>query len=67
MRYLRNARMERVREELLRGETVETITEIALRWGFSEPGRFSVAYRERFGERPSETRRRRRGAAGTAK
>lgn len=32
-----------------------SVTDIALKWGFSHLGRFSIAYRELFGERPSET------------
>lgn len=59
MRYLRDARMAKVREELLRAGGDESVTEIALRWGFTHLGRFSVEYRKRFGESPSATRRRR--------
>ena len=58
MRYLRNARYQRVREALSRAEPEERITEIAARWGFSHMGRFSVEYRRRFGESPSATLRR---------
>jgi AraC-like DNA-binding protein len=36
----------------------ETITEVAMRHGFPELGRFSVAYRALFGESPSATLRR---------
>jgi AraC-like DNA-binding protein len=60
MRYLRSARYERVREALGRAEPEESVTEIALRWGFTHMGRFSVEYRRRFGESPSETLGRRR-------
>jgi AraC-like DNA-binding protein len=35
-----------------------TVTEIALRYGFSELGRFAVEYRKMFGLSPSETLRR---------
>ena len=55
MRYLRTARYQRVRDALSRAEPEERITEIAARWGFSHMGRFSVDYRRRFGETPSET------------
>lgn len=58
MRYLRTARYEKVREALCRSEPEESITEIAARWGFSHLSRFSVEYRRRFGERPSQTLRR---------
>jgi AraC-like DNA-binding protein len=60
MRYLRTARYQRVRDALNRAEPEERITEIAARWGFSHMGRFSVDYRRRFGETPSETLRRAR-------
>jgi AraC-like DNA-binding protein len=56
--YLRTARYEKVREALCRSEPEESITEIAARWGFSHLSRFSVEYRRRFGERPSQTLRR---------
>lgn len=58
MRYLRNARFEKARDALRRAQPDESITEIALAWGFVHMGRFSVEYRQRFGERPSETLRR---------
>ena len=41
--------------------TAATVTGVALRCGFVELGRFSVQYRQRFGERPSETLCRVRG------
>jgi len=31
------------------------VTEIATQWGFTHMGRFSIEYRLRFGESPSET------------
>jgi transcriptional regulator GlxA family with amidase domain len=34
------------------------LTHIAARWGFEHMGRFAQGYRELFGERPSETIRR---------
>jgi len=58
MRYLQDARFARVREELLRGKSDESVTRIALKWGFRHMGRFAVGYRDRFGETPSQTRRR---------
>jgi len=55
MRYLRNVRFERARETLRRAELGRSVTEIAAQWGFTHMGRFSVEYRLRFGESPSET------------
>jgi hypothetical protein len=60
VRYLRSARYVRVREALSRAEPEQSVTEIALRWGFTHMGGFSVEYRKRFGESPSETLRRRK-------
>jgi transcriptional regulator GlxA family with amidase domain len=59
MRYLCNARFEKVREALARAQPEECVTTIAMNWGFSHLGRFSVEYRRRFGERPSDTLERR--------
>jgi transcriptional regulator GlxA family with amidase domain len=59
MAYLRRVRLQKVREELLR-DSADGVTDIATRWGFEHLGRFAGAYRRRYGETPSETRRRRR-------
>lgn len=56
--YLREARLRRARSDLQRPGADTTVTEIALRWGFSHLGRFSAQYRAAFGESPSETLRR---------
>jgi len=59
MRYLTFRRMHLARRALLRTDHSETtVTCIATDHGFWELGRFSVAYRAMFGERPSETLRR---------
>ncbi len=56
--YLRERRLDRVREDLLAGSPVETtVAEVAYRWGFSHLGRFAAAYRQQFGENPSDTLR----------
>ena len=59
MSYLRDARLDRVRAELadLPNSAGVKVTDVALRWGFSHLGRFSAAYRDRFGESPSQTLR----------
>jgi AraC-like DNA-binding protein len=57
MRYLRNHRLQRVRDELL-SESAGQVSEIASRWGFAHLGRFAAEYRRRFGECPSVTRAR---------
>jgi transcriptional regulator GlxA family with amidase domain len=58
MRYLRDARLAKVRDSLIRADSGERITQIAMTWGFSHLGRFAVDYRALFGESPSETHRR---------
>lgn len=57
MRYVRNRRLQRARDQLL-GAEPGSVSEIAVRWGFTHLGRFAVEYRRRFGESPSSTRAR---------
>ena len=60
MQYLSNARFRKAREALLRADGEGSVSEIAMHWGFSHLGRFSVEYQRRFGESPSATFKRRR-------
>ncbi|MFH8749128.1 AraC family transcriptional regulator [Streptomyces rimosus] len=56
MAYLRDVRLNRVRDELRRAGPGElSVGEVAYRWGFVHLGRFARSYRERFGETPSQT------------
>ncbi len=58
--YIRERRLDKVRAALMSavpGEGI-TVTEVAERWGFSHLGSFSVLYREKYGESPSQTLRR---------
>jgi AraC-like DNA-binding protein len=57
MRYARDARLRKVRQALLRADPEASVTDIALNAGFTHMGRFSVTYRRRFGESPSDTLR----------
>ncbi len=58
MNHLRRLRLDHVRAELQRSDRqVVRVTDVALRWGFLHQSRFAQQYRERFGERPSETLR----------
>ncbi|MCJ1714922.1 helix-turn-helix transcriptional regulator [Curtobacterium sp. VKM Ac-2922] len=59
-KYLRDLRLDGARRELEDGEA-SAVAEVARDWQFNHLGRFASAYGERFGERPSETLRRRRG------
>jgi AraC-like DNA-binding protein len=54
MRYVRDLRMQRARDELASGVDAH-VADCALRWGFAHAGRFSIEYRKRFGESPSAT------------
>jgi AraC-like DNA-binding protein len=54
MRYVRNVRLQRARDEL-REHRDEHVAKLAARWGFAHAGRFSIEYRRRFGESPSQT------------
>lgn len=57
--FLREVRLSQARRTLLSADpVVQSVTEIALRFGFGELGRFAVDYRTKFGESPSETLRR---------
>lgn len=53
--YLRELRLVGARNDLLRARRDETVTVVALRWRFSQLGRFARIYRLRFGETPSQT------------
>lgn len=57
--YMRQRKLERVHAEL-QVATARSVTEVALDHGFVHLGRFSEAYRKRFGELPSQTWRRQR-------
>jgi len=54
--YLKTVRLDAASRELTAGDNRETnVTDVALGNGFTHLGRFSVAYRTRFGESPHET------------
>lgn len=58
MAYLRRVRMERAHHDLRAGDPTETtVTDVALRWGFTHLGRFAADYRSSFGVHPSQTLR----------
>lgn len=60
--YLTRLRLHRVREELLAASHASTtVSKAALDWGFWHFGEFSRAYKDCFGELPSDTLRRRAG------
>ena len=56
LQYLHRRRLNFVHQELLNAEPDSTsVTKVAIRWGFSELGRFAVEYKRLFGESPSTT------------
>jgi AraC-like DNA-binding protein len=55
---LRNLGFERARRVLLRAAPDTRITDVALACGFPHCGRFSIEYRHRYGETPSQTLKR---------
>jgi len=57
-RYLLATRLNRVYRDLRNSSSQVPIRQMAARWGFWHMGRFATYYRETFGERPSDTRRR---------
>lgn len=64
--YLKELRLQTARTALLEQRDGDSVTQIALRCGFSHLSRFAVLYKARFGESPSSTLRavRRFSAAG---
>ncbi len=54
--YIRMSKLHAVRRELrCTPRDATTVSQVALKYGFTELGRFSVRYRQVFGESPSET------------
>jgi AraC family ethanolamine operon transcriptional activator len=62
-----HARLIGVRRALIERDGPVTVTDVAVRFGFFELGRFAATYRRAFGESPSDTLRasERRVATGT--
>jgi AraC family transcriptional regulator, ethanolamine operon transcriptional activator len=55
--YLKALRLNRVRQHLTGASHETTVTEVAIRWGFTHLSRFAADYRLMFGELPRETLR----------
>jgi AraC-like DNA-binding protein len=60
--WVRRMRLARARQMLARAEGEDSVTQIALANGFGQLGRFAAQYRQHFGELPSATLRRVKGA-----
>jgi AraC-like DNA-binding protein len=61
MKFLLTVRLNEAQRCLSDPDCKHSVTEVALRCGFTQLGRFSHLYREMFGELPSETTKRYRG------
>lgn len=60
MRYVMHCRLAAARECLRRGQPGELqLADLAYRYSFSQPSHFTTAYKQAFGELPSDTLRRR--------
>ncbi|WP_439380905.1 helix-turn-helix domain-containing protein [Amycolatopsis lexingtonensis] len=59
LEYLRRIRLARAHDDLVAADPGrgDTVTAIAIRWGFPHPGRFAVAYKREYGRPPSHTLR----------
>jgi transcriptional regulator GlxA family with amidase domain len=62
LQLLASIRLDAVRRDLMDADPTASVNDLALGAGFSHLGRFSLLYRERYGEHPSDTIRRARGA-----
>jgi len=55
IQLLRELRLDKIRLELSNPGIDTNVSEIAMNWGYTHLGRFAAAYRQRFGEAPSQT------------
>lgn len=55
--YFAKLRLNGARRELRRGSPNQSVTSVAMDWGFFHLGRFAIEYRSMFGESPVETLR----------
>lgn len=55
MQYLKRTRLHRIHEELRCAPPGTKVVDVMMRYGFMQGGQFAKAYRQMFGELPSET------------
>jgi AraC-like DNA-binding protein len=58
MQFLTQTRLHRIRQDLEQATISVKITDVMLRYGFLQGGKFAKEYRQLFGEKPSETLKR---------
>ena len=63
MAFLKATRLHHAQQKLQSAAVGTTVTGVALKCGFQNMGHFAVSYRKQFGEPPSETLNRAKGAA----
>ncbi|APG93605.1 AraC family transcriptional regulator (plasmid) [Sinorhizobium americanum] len=56
--YLMMLRLRAARQDLLDPDSNQSVRKVCLKWGFSHFGRFAIAYKATYGEKPSDTRKR---------
>jgi AraC-like DNA-binding protein len=59
-KFLQELRLEGVRRDIMAAKDRLMISDIAKKWGFTHMGRFSLLYRDAFGEMPSQSQQGRR-------
>jgi AraC-like DNA-binding protein len=60
MRFLTQSRLQRIRQELEAAPSDIKIVDVMMQYGFTQGGKFAKEYQQLFGEKPSETLKRRR-------
>jgi AraC-like DNA-binding protein len=60
MRFLTQSRLQRIRQELEAAPSNTKIVDVMMQYGFTQGGKFAKEYQQLFGEKPSETLKRRR-------
>lgn len=61
MAYLHEIRLTAAHQDLMNANEVQSVADVALKWGFTHLGRFASDYKKRFGVLPSQTLRGGRG------
>lgn len=57
MAYLHEIRLTAAHQDLMNADAVQSVADVALKWGFTHLGRFAADYKKRFGVLPSQTLR----------
>jgi AraC-like DNA-binding protein len=57
LQYMLELRLQGVRGDLVGARDGASVTDLALKWGFSHLGQFAARYRQRFGESPRDSLR----------